>query len=202
MRELIIGRRGRRWLLWAAMSAMAGVLAGPGTAVAACPDQPLSQPFKRWGDTNQYFLWPSGDMEGKLSGWFTRGTSLGDNEPWLVNSSTDERSLVLNENSTVWTSAICVDHSMPTFRLFARQLDPGAQLEIDLVFRDGKVTIVDEINDLADGSMPTWALSLPLQLASALPVGGEETLPVRLRLRTTSSAWQIDNIYVDPYRNG
>jgi len=42
-------------------------------STASCDNVTLAQPFRPWGDTNEYKLVPGGDFEGSLSGWTLRG---------------------------------------------------------------------------------------------------------------------------------
>jgi hypothetical protein len=57
------------------------------------------------------------------------------------------------------------------------------------------------VGDLADGSMASWSPTNPITANSSQIAG---TLMVGLRFTVPSGpgSWQIDDVYVDPYRSG
>jgi hypothetical protein len=56
---------------------------------------------------------------------------------------------------------------------------------------------------LYDGSMSTWAPTDPIA-GDTSGLSDDQTLSVALqfRVRSPSASWQIDDVYVDPYRSG
>ena len=65
---------------------------------------------------------------------------------------------------------------------------------------DGVQTV--PIARLRDGSMPSWAPTQPIGDTSGL--ADDQTLMVALEFTVPSPAasWQIDDVYIDPYRSG
>jgi hypothetical protein len=181
-----------------------GVFASTGVAAASCSAQPVSTPFSEWGDTNSYFLVPGGSFEGTADqvGWTLSGASLtAGNEPFYVNGSGDQQSLTINGGASATSPYFCVDNTMGSMRLFAQQVSIGGGLQVQaLVQSSGGVKVVS-LADLADGSMPSWAPTDPITGNSSQIAN---TLMVALRFMVPSGpgSWQIDDVYVDPYRSG
>jgi hypothetical protein len=92
---------------------------------------------------------------------------------------------------------------MSGLRFFAQQAGSGTNLRVKALLQnsDGSVTAVP-LADLADGSMPTWAPTDSLGGSGHLPAGSSMMVALRFRAPVSSGSWQIDDIYVDPYRSG
>jgi len=92
---------------------------------------------------------------------------------------------------------------MSSLRFFAQQAGGGTNLRVKALVQnaDGSVTAVP-VADLADGSMPAWAPTDPLGGSGHLPAGTSVMVALRFRAPVSSGSWQIDDIYVDPYRSG
>jgi hypothetical protein len=184
-----------------------GLLATPGVALASCPTQPVSTPFSQWGDNNNYFLVPGGSFEGTADqvGWTLSGASLTPgNEPFYVNSSSDSQSLTIPGGGSATSPFFCVDNTMGSLRFFAQQVSAGAGLHVQALVQnsDGSVTTVP-IAHLTDGSMPSWAPTSPIT-GDTSGLSDDQTLSVALQftVRSSAASWQIDDVYVDPYRSG
>ena len=184
-----------------------GLFAAPGVALASCPAPPVSTPFSQWGDTNSYFLIPGGSFEGTADqvGWTLSGASLtAGNEPFFVNGSGDGQSLTIAGGGSATSPYFCVDNTMTSLRFFAQQVSPGGGLRIKALVQgsDGSVTTVP-IAHLLDGSTPSWAATDPIA-GDTSGLSDDQTLMVALQftVRSTAASWQIDDVYVDPYRSG
>lgn len=178
-----------------------------GTAVAACPPPPVSTPFSPWGDANSYFLIPGGSFEGTPDevGWTLSGASLtAGNEPFYVNASTDTQSLTINGGGSATSPAFCVDDTMNNLRFFAQEVSGGSDLEVQaLVEMPNGNEYTVALGDLADGSMPAWAPTAPLSgNTSGLDDGETVQVALRFTVPDSSGSWQIDDVYVDPWRTG
>ena len=185
-----------------------GVIGSTGVAAAAtCPSQPTTTPFTQWSDTGSYFLAPNGNFEGSSlpSTWTVSGASLvPGNEPFRVGGSSDKQSLQINAGGSVTTDFPCVDSTMPSLRFFAHQASAGSDLRVTLlVVTPYGSTLSIPITDLADGSMPSWGLTGQLAAANGMTVPAGMTVQAALRfdVPASSGSWQIDDIYVDPYRS-
>jgi hypothetical protein len=187
--------------------AFLGVFAAPAVALASCPAQPVSTPFSQWGDNNNYFLIPGGSFEGTADqvGWNLSGATLTPgNEPFYVNNSGDSQSLTVSGGGSATSPFFCVDNTMGSLRFFAQQTSAGAGLRVQALVQnaDGSVTTVP-VAHLLDGSMPTWAPTDPIT-GDTSGLSDDQTLSVALEfsVRSSSASWQIDDVYVDPYRSG
>jgi hypothetical protein len=202
----VIHRRLRRAIFSVASLTCVAMFASTGVALASCPTQPVSNPFSQWGDSNDYFLVPGGSFEGTSDqvGWTLSNASLTTgNEPFNVNDPGDQQSLTINGGGSATSPFFCVDDTMSSLRFFAQQAGGGTNLRVKALVQnaDGGVTAVP-VADLADGSMPAWAPTDPLGGSSHLPAGTSVMVALRFRAPVSSGSWQIDDIYVDPYRSG
>jgi hypothetical protein len=187
--------------------AFLGVFAVPGIALASCPAQPVSTPFSQWGDGNNYFLIPGGSFEGTADqvGWTLSNASLTQgNEPFYVNDSGDSQSLTISGGGSATSPFFCVDNTMGSLRFFAQQVSSGGGLRLLALVQnsDGSVTTVP-IAHLPDGSMSTWAPTNPIT-GNTSGLSDDQTLSVALEftVRSSAASWQVDDVYVDPYRSG
>jgi hypothetical protein len=202
----VIHRRLRRAIFSVASLTCVAMFASTGVALASCPTQPVSNPFSQWGDSNDYFLVPGGSFEGTSDqvGWTLSNASLTTgNEPFNVNDPGDQQSLTINGGGSATSPFFCVDDTMSSLRFFAQQAGGGTNLRVKALVQnaDGGVTAVP-VADLADGSMPTWAPTDSLGGSGHLPAGSSMMVALRFRAPVSSGSWQIDDIYVDPYRSG
>jgi hypothetical protein len=166
----------------------------------------VSTPFAPWGDSSNYFLVPGGSFEGTADGvgWSLSGATLSPgNEPFAVNGSTDGQSLTVNGGGSATSPYFCVDNTMTSLRFFAQQVTAGSDLQVDALVQrpNGDATV--PLADLTDGSMPSWA---PTQAiggnTDALPNGNSISVALRFTAPSSPGSWQIDDVYVDPYRSG
>jgi hypothetical protein len=202
----VIRPRLRRAIFAVAALTCVIVFASTGVALASCPTQPVSNPFSQWGDSNDYFLVPGGAFEGTPDqvGWTLWNASLTTgNEPFNVNDPGDQQSLTINASGSATSPYFCVDDSMSGLRFFAQQAGAGTDLRVKALVQnsDGSVTVVP-LADLADGSTPAWAPTDSLGGSGHLPAGSSLMVALRFRAPASSGSWQIDDIYVDPYRSG
>jgi hypothetical protein len=202
----LIGLRARRRIRRVAAATCLAFLAGAGSALASCPDQPVSTPFQQWGDTSSYFLVPGGSLEGTIDdiGWNLSGAELTQGiEPFNVDGPGDSQSVTIDGGGSATTPFFCVDNSMASMRFFARQTAGGSDLQVQAVIHTWHGNVVKQIGDLADGSMPSWAPTDPIDGgAGQLPAGRTLMVALRFHVPSTDGGWQIDDIYVDPYRSG
>lgn len=186
-------------LLTAAAPAEASVRLG------GCPPASGSQPFLPWGDRAFYLPLPGGGFESGAGAWQLRRASLvGANEPWHVRSPGDGHALALPSGASATSPPVCVGLGHPTLRLFARNTgSPLGLLAVQVVLPTplGRVALpVGVVARLAR----TWAPSprmLTVVNLLALVDGGT---PVSFRFTSVGlgSSWEIDDVYLDPYRKG
>ena len=174
-------------------------MAAPASAAALCAGKE-TQPFTPWGDFNLYDLAPNGALE-STNGWtLTGGAALvKGSEPFAVTGRLGQYSLSIPAGATATSPEICLDATRPTFRFFGRA-DQGAaaSLRADAV-------AARPAQSVALGSVTgttAWAPVAPMATGTSdLVLGSKGTVAVRLRF-TASSAWQIDDLYVDPRKMG
>jgi len=188
-----------------AILAVVGLFAIPGAALASCPPPSVSTPFSQWGDTNSYFLVPGGAFEGTSNqvGWALYGASLtAGNEPFFVNDSSDTQSLTITGGGRATSPYFCFDNTMSSLRFFAQQATGGGDLRVKALVKTANGVTAVSVADLADGSMSSWAPTDPITSISGL--SGDQTIMVAFKFTVPAGAasWQIDDVYVDPYRSG
>ena len=196
----------------AAVLAVLGLFAAPGAAFASCPPPPVSTPFSQWGDTNSYFPLPGGSFEGTADqvGWSLSGASLTPgNERFFVNDSGDGQSLSIAGGGSATSPFFCVDNTMGSMRFFAQQQARGGDLRVQALVRTSRGVKTVPVGDLADGSMSSdgsmspWAPTQPIAGDSAgMPNGWSVMVALQFTVPDSEASWQIDDIYVDPYRSG
>ena len=204
-----MNRRTRRILLATAVAAMA-LLAPAGTANAGllsqsagpCPSYPLSKPFAKWLDPANYTLAPGGAFESSAGLTFTGGAKIvSGNEPNLLNSKSDKNSVLIPRGGTVTTGPICVGLDKPTVRFFAKRpnfaLLPLLTVEGVFTTKAGTTASLPMVGVPLAGN--SWSLQLPFLTTGAILELGDTTM-MRFRIRAVTGDWQVDDLYVDPWR--
>jgi len=198
----------RPLLALAALAATALLLVSPtgAGAAASCEARATSQPFAAWGDSKRYYLVPGGDFERPPAWMLTGGAKvvLG-NEPFLVTSPTDTYSLLLPAGSSARTPSFCVDADEPTMRFFVR--NTGSELATLAVEARISTTVLGKTVrttlplGVVLGTTQTWQPSLPVlfKLSANQLLGGTTT--VDFRFTPLGGTWQIDDVYVDPFKD-
>jgi hypothetical protein len=204
-------RRTSRTLFAAAVAAMA-LLASAGSASAGvltqsagtCPSYESSQVFSRWLDPFSYTLAPGGSFESASNLSFTGGARIvAGNESSYVHGSGDRNSVLIPRGATVTTGPICVGLDKPTVRFFAKRpsfaLLPVLTVEGVYMTKAGATASLPLVGvPVAGGG---WSLQLPfVSLGSVLELG--DSTMMRFRLRSVIGDWQVDDLYVDPWRRG
>lgn len=139
-------------------------------------------------------------------GWrLANSTLTAGNEVFYANSSTDNQSLTVNGGGSATSPFFCVDSTMPHFRFFARQRATGTGLNIDVVVKSATGAYIGTFpaTGLGDGSMPSWAPTPMLGMANGATMPAGMTVQAALRFKAPAAgSWQIDDLYIDPYRMG
>lgn len=192
----------------AAIAATAGfsgsAIAGDESSTAGCPAVPTVQPFAPWQDLGDYFLAPGGDMEGGAVSWDLSGgtTAVAGNESFNVAGADHSTALSLPADGSATTPAFCVGAEHRTMRFFLRGPSTGV-VHVDAVY--AKRTTQEKSVRLASvAAGATWAPSPIVEMVvnEIAPAYGN-ALPVSLRFTARGTGtWQIDDVFVDPYRRG
>jgi hypothetical protein len=170
-----------------------------------CPaDLPASQVFARWLDPFQYVPAPGGAAE-SAAGWeLEGGARIADgNEPWTVGGSADSRSLLIPPGARATTAPMCVGIEYPTLRFFAKRTGGTvlSTLLVEVEFNGlGGLVKRLPVGVVVNGGQ--WQPTLPqIVLASLLPLLPGQRTPVAFRFTPVLGGnWQIDDVYVDPWR--
>jgi hypothetical protein len=184
----------------AASPAAAASPADPASA-SSCPAVPTIQPFAAWQDVADYVLAPDGGAEAGGAAWTLEGGArvVEGNESFAVGGPSDHRSLDLPAGSSATTAPMCIGIEHRTMRFFLNGPSTG-QLSVEAVYQaGGRETVVPLATA---GGSGTWAPSaaVPMRVNELAPQFGG-TLQVALRFTPHGArGWQIDDVYVDPYR--
>jgi hypothetical protein len=188
--------------LAAAAPAQAGLLVA---SAENCETKPSSQVFLRWLDPLRYEQAPDGGVESG-QGWTLTGGAriVAGNEPWMVGSRYDRMSLQLPRGSRATTGVMCVGIGHPIMRFFARRTSGWLldSLKVDVLFEGAG----GQVHSLPVGLVlggKSWQPTLPFPvLASLLPLLPGEQTPIQFRFTPVGGGtWQIDDVYVDPWRS-
>jgi hypothetical protein len=193
-------------MVFAVLAAPVGHAAALPNLFAGCADQQLERPFLPWLDPAQYVLAPNGGFEW-AGGWRLEGGArvVAGNESFSVRSPDDRRSLALPSGGSATSSWMCVSLEHPTLRFFARNGGPVlSTLRVEVLFRDvfGSVRALPVSVGVAGRS---WQPTLPTPYlvnvpAALLPRDGGAAVAFRFVPQGPGAAWQVDDIYVDPFR--
>jgi hypothetical protein len=174
------------------------------TAGTLCPGT-LSQPFAPWSDLNSYTLAPGGSFEGSVTGWsLAGGASVTSGSQTYAG--TGVSSLSVPVGSTAVSPDICIDPTRETFRFFARNNSSSstAKLKVEILYptkSGGWKSILGGIVDTA--KVRGWQVSPIYSNSSDLALlSGLSNPPVRYRFTASGGGWQVDDVYVDPFRRG
>jgi hypothetical protein len=202
---LVIHPRVRKTIGRIAALTCVAVFVSSGAAFAAqCPTQSAKQKFSKWGDSSNYFPVPGGSFEGTPAqvGWTLSGSSLtAGNEPFHINSLSDDQSLLIDGGGSATSPAFCVDSTMPSFRFFVRQTTPGSDLKIQGVVQTPHGALSVTLADLPDGVLPLWTALQVTVATNRIPKGSSVSAALRFAV-AGSGSWQLDDVYADPYRAG
>jgi hypothetical protein len=194
-----------------AVTICALVVAGPASPATLDPLSPcgqtLSQPFLPWLDPAYYAFAPNGGFETGLGGWSSSGSArvVAGNESYAVHGAGDGYSLALPGGASATSPSICIGTLSPTARLFVRNTgSPLSILKVDVLYTTALGIRSSALVGLVTGS-GSWQPSPPLPLlanVTGLPLlsGGSTQIALRFTPLGLGGSWQLDDLYVDPYK--
>ncbi|MCW3012425.1 MAG: hypothetical protein JWO90_2829 [Solirubrobacterales bacterium] len=190
-----------------ASSAHAGAI----TDNADCSAQPtLDRTFLPWADLANYAPAPDGGVEADAAGWTLSGGAavVNGNSAFFVGGEDHTRKLSLPRGSSAVSAPTCVGLEWPTIRFFARSTGSSlvsnlSTLGVEVLFEEELtgLTVALPIGVVTPGS--SWQPTLPMVMVAntlgAVHKGGK--IPVAFRFTPTgASGWEIDDLYIDPWR--
>ena len=186
-----------------ASTAKAGLL---GTGSASYCDPTASQAFSGWGDTSSYArLYNNGFESGSL-GWTLSGGAkiVSGNEPFnLSGNRSDNHSLLLPSGSSAYSSTVCFALGDWHMRFLMRNVGSASgSLHVQVIVPSllgGLLTVLDGGTVQGGGS---WAPSprLELLLSNVTNLIGTRAVAFRFTPVGLGAAYQIDDVYLDPWK--
>jgi len=174
-----------------------------GGLLGSC-SQALTNPFQPWLDPASYALVPDGGFEEGGAGWQLSGgaRTVAGNEPWNTSGS-GTTALSLPAGASAVSPPFCIGLLDPTTRLFARNsglLGLGTVVVTADVDAAG-TNLTLPVGVIVAGSRWQPSLPLPLLVNALSPLGdGDGTATARLRFTALGGSWQLDDVYVDPFK--
>lgn len=190
-------------LIGVAVVALLAVTAFAGSA-QACSYTGAEQVFAPWGDRHSYVLAPDGGFEAGASGWSLRnGASVvAGNESYYLNDAGDSHSLSLPAGSSVVSPPICMSLDTPIFRMFARNSgDPASRLRVEATYKLLGLIRTKAVSTVAAGASwaPTQQMSTVLTLSTIVGTLIPSAIQIRITPLDNRGAWQVDDLYIDPF---
>jgi len=173
------------------------------TGAAQTCDTDPTKAFAQWGDGASYALVGGGAFESGDPGWTLSGGAklASGNEPYYLEGRGDSRSLLVPAGGTALSPTSCFAFGDWHLRFVARNAGTTkGSLQVDVVVRSllGILSVLDGGTVSPSG---TWA---PSSRVSALLSNLGGLLPTRavaVRLRATGTAYQVDDVYLDPWKS-
>jgi len=179
-----------------------------GASVSTCEARVVSQPSLSWSDPRHYFLMPGGDLESSAGWTFSGGARLVDgNEPFYLHSLDDRRSLFLPSGGSARSASMCVDSDEPTMRFFVRNTgSPLSLLAVEARVRSTVLGVTATTSlplGVVLGTQQAWqpSLSVMFKLSVNQVLGGTTTVDFRFTALGPGGKWQVDDVYVDPFKD-
>jgi hypothetical protein len=194
--------RGRFAALLATALLALAVFAG---SAQACSYSGAEKVFSPWGDQRSYVLAPDGGFEAGGSGWqLNRGATVVEgNESYYLNDAGDSKSLSLPGGSSAVSPPVCMALDTPSFRLVARNSgDPSSQLRVEAVYKLLGLIRTKTAGTLGAGSTwaPTQSVSTVLTLSTIVGTLIPSAIEIRFTPLDSRGRWQVDDVYIDPFR--
>ena len=208
---MTVARSGKRILLGVAIiaalaissTAKAGLL---GTGSASYCDPTATQAFARFGDSSYYARLQNGGFESGSTAWVLGGGAkvVSGNDPfYLTGNRSDNRSLLLPAGSSAYSGTVCFATGDWHLRFVMRNVGSSSGgLHMQVVVPSllgGLLTVLDGGTVSGNGS---WAPSprLQLLLSNVTSLIGTRAVAFRFTPVGSGAAYQIDDVYLDPWK--
>jgi len=189
-----------------AQTTLAGGTPVSNSTALSCTSRSQSAVFAPWGDKAPYFLVSNGGFENGSTDWsLTGGANVVDgNETFDVGRASDGHSLSLPPGAAAQTRPFCVSKGEDTVRLFVNNSHTaGAILHVDAIVVNPDNGAVGTTAFDVNGDVPSspWMPTMQLKIPNLFSGNGTEQLTLRFTLRGTQATWNIDDVYVDPFKS-
>jgi len=188
----------------AVASTAQGGLISTGSASYCSPT--ATQAFASWGDQRNYTLLPNGSFENGSTSWALSGGAkvVAGNEPFHLNGRSDSHSLLLPAGSSAYSATMCFALGDWHLRFLMRNV--GSQtgsLRVTVIVPSllgGLLTILDGGTVSSNG---TWQPSprVQLLLSNVTSLLGTKAVAFRFTPVGRDAAYQIDDVYLDPWKS-
>jgi hypothetical protein len=182
-------------------TAKAGLI---GTGQASYCDPTAEQTFAAWNDSSYYASLLNGGFEGGSVGWALSGGArvVSGNEPFFVGNTSDSHSLLLPEGSSAVSGTVCFATGDWHLRLFAKNVGSrtgSVHVQVIVPSLLGLLSVLDGGTISGDGA---WAPSprLSLLLSNVGGLVGTKAVAFRFTTAGRGAAYQIDDVYLDPWK--
>jgi hypothetical protein len=184
-------------------SAKAGLL---GTGSGSYCDPSPTQAFRPFGDSAYYARLYNGSFESGSLGWGLSGGAkvVSGNEPYYLSGSrADSHSLYLPAGSSAYSGTVCFALGDWHLRFMAKRLSGSGGLHVQVVVPSllgGLLTVLDGGTVNGSGS---WAPSprMELLLCNVTSLLGTQSVAFRFTPVGSGTAYQIDDVYLDPWKS-
>jgi hypothetical protein len=165
-----------------------------------------SQVFAPWGDNAWYSLVPGGSFESGTPAWLLSGGArvVSGNESFYVRSTADSKSLYLPSGSSALSKTICFGLGDWHARFFVRNVGSAeGSLKVDIVVKSLLGSIVALLDGGSVNASGAWAPSsrVRLTLTNLSSLLGVRAVAFRFRTVGRGAAFQVDDVYLDPFKN-
>jgi hypothetical protein len=162
-----------------------------------------SKVFAPWGDNANYALIPGGSFESGTPAWaMSRGAKVvSGNETFYVRSSSDSRSLYLPSGSSALSPTVCFGLGDWHSRFFVRNAGSGGSLKVDIVVKSLLGSVVALLDGGSVNANGTWAPSSRVHLTLTNLCSLLGVRAVAFRFRASGGPFQVDDVYLDPWKS-
>jgi hypothetical protein len=164
-----------------------------------------SKVFAPWGDQANYLLVPGGGFEAGMPSWSLSGGAkvVAGNEPSFVRDARDSRSLYVPSGASALSPTVCFGLGDWHSRFFVRNVGSArGSLKVDVAVKSllGLVSILDGGSISASGE---WSPSprVGLTLTNLTSLLGVRAIAFRFRAVGSGAAFQVDDVYLDPWKS-
>jgi len=179
-----------------ALPSCAGLI---GTGSANYCDPFSFQAFRPWSDSSNYMLTPGGSFESGTPAWTLAGGAkvTSGNESYYIHSKSDAKSLYMPSGSTATSQTMCFAAGDWHLR-FVSKGSGRIHVTVQVNSLLGLVSILDGGTVSANG---TWTPSPRVGLLLSNVGGLLTTKAISLKLSASNGSVQIDDVYLDPWKD-